>query len=462
MAVLVLALAWGEAAKAQVSDFDVALFRTRRGADLTMADGVVEFDPRIVQGGDGCAYVVGLEVRDSAQLTILNDSWRGVLACEVGEEAKFTGRALRVVETFQFAVVPGRYSLDVSLQPAGRPEAARRVSIELESLGTEAVLSDLILGRRVGLIDTTEATAWTVRKGQVGIAADPYFVADASRSTLAYYLEVYQPSDAVEGEVEGVIRRTNGDEVTRSELARLAGSGASRPVAGALSLAGLPPGDYAFEVRLKTTDTVLTRSRGFRMARPAEPTAELSAVTELRRYFWGLSDEELEELFGAIEVWLGPGQERKTYRSLLPDGKRQFLVDYFQFTAPGIVGGEQPPLDVYLERVRYVNERLGERAGRGEQAGWHTDRGRVYLLRGRPTQRLDRPFPPDNSAPYEIWSYGVGRGYVYLFVDQTGFRNYRVIFSTDPAFASLPRWQSIAGRAAVEELNRYYGIRPQS
>lgn len=462
LVVLLLALAPLEAARAQVSDVDVGVFRSRRGPELTLVDGVVQFDPRVVEGGEDCAYLVGIEVRDSEQLAILQDGWRGLLACEPEGEAQLSERAVRVVETFQFAVMPGHYSLEVSLEPAGHPEAATRVDLDLESLPSDAVASDLILGREVGYVDTTDTGRWTVRRGQVGIAADPCVVADATRSTLAYYLEVYsEPEGALQGEVEGVIRRANGDQVIRSKLAELQGEGGIRSIAGAMSLAGLPPGDYALDVQLKLTDTLVSRWRGFQMAAAFDPPVAARGSETLRDYFWGLSDEELAELFDPIEVWLGPGEERRTYRNLPPEGKRQFLVVFFERVAAQIVGRDESALDVYLERVRYVNETFGERVGREEQAGWHTDRGRIYLLRGRWDRRLERPFPRDRSAPYEIWSYNVGPGYVYLFVDETLFRNYRLLFSTDPREPALPEWETRVSPAALEELDQYFGVRPR-
>lgn len=460
---LVLSLVSVGPLAAQVSDLDVAAFRTRRADNLTVVDGVIQFDPRIAEGGEDCGYIVGIEVRDSAQLNILSDNWRGVLACEQESEAVASLRVQRVVETFQFAVVPGQYTVDISVQPAGKPEAARRSSLQIAGLAADALASDLILGRDVGWVDTAQVSEWTVRKGQIGIAADPYMVADAERSTLAYYLEVYrQPGDTLGGAIEGVIKRPLGDEVIRSRLATLEDSGESRPVAGALSLAGLPPGEYALEVWVELADTVVTRSRGFMMAasfdQPARPGDPLS--DRLREYFWGLSDEELLRLFGGLEVWLATTAEQNTFRTLSADGKRQFLVNYFEQVEPDFAATGESALDTYLERIRFVNETFGERAGRGQQAAWRTDRGRVYLVYGKPTDRIERPFPTDVSAPYEIWGYAVGPGYVYLFIDETRFGNFRLIFSTDPREATMPQWEARAGLAALQDLERYFGVRP--
>ncbi|NIS64029.1 MAG: hypothetical protein GTO05_02565, partial [Gemmatimonadales bacterium] len=151
-------------ARAQESGFDVALFRTRRGPELTVVDGVLEFDPRRVEGGTGCGYVVALSVTDSSGVVLLRDSWRGVLACEEAEEdARSAGLRRLVVETFQFAVMPGQYSLELSLQPDGKPDEALRLRRDIDSLTETAVASDLILAREVGWVDTTEASRWTVQ-----------------------------------------------------------------------------------------------------------------------------------------------------------------------------------------------------------------------------------------------------------------------------------------------------------
>jgi GWxTD domain-containing protein len=456
-AVLVV-LASGAAAEAQVSGLEVALFRTLRGEELTLVDGVVEFEPWLVQGGEDCAYDMRLAVRDSGGTTILEDGWSAVLDC-TGEQPAGGGV---VVETFQFAIAPGRYRVQVSVEAAGQPETAHISSVDLVNLPEDARISDLILGREVGFIDTTAAAGeWTVRKGDIGIAADPFVVADREKSSLAYYLEVYRGESDSEGQVVGVIRRRQGEEVTRTRLATLERGAASRPVAGKLSLAGLPPGAYALDLRLELVDTAVTSSRDFAVA--AAAVAVSSGRTpegeQLYDYFSALSDDELVELFDPIEVWLGTAGYARTYRGLTPAGKRNFLADYFEHAAPSIVGDGESPLDMYLQRARFVMGNFSEKEGREERAGWRTDRGRIYMLRGQPDEWRLRSFPRDNAPPYEIWAYEVGQGFVYLFVDETKFNHYRLYYSTDPAEADYPGWQQRVGRVTLTELEQYTGFR---
>ena len=115
-------------------------------------------------------------------------------------------------------------------------------------------------------------------------------------------------------------------------------------------------------------------------------------------------------------------------------------------------------LDIYIERVRTVSAKYSERAGEGQQPGWRTDRGRIYLMRGEPTQLVDRPVARDGSPPYQIWQYSTSPGYVYLFLDESRFGNYRLIFTTDPNQSTLPGWESRVGPDALQDLNRV-GVR---
>ncbi len=449
-----------ESVAAQASELEAALFRTRRAADVTVVDGIVQFDPALVANAKDCVYRLNVKVRDAARTLIFEDSWIGVVACESAKMAELKRRGARVVETFRFGVAQGRYSVELALTPEGNEDMTRRLELEFESLPATTIASDLILARQVERADSTEDSHWTIRKGELGIAASPFHVADPEHPRLAYYMELYPTqASSLEGRVEGIIRRPDGEPVVRFDIATLEGTAVSRPVAGALSLAGLPPGDYAFELKLDLADTVITRSRGFRMSGFSVPLEAGKAAGRLDRYFASLSDEELAELFDPLVVWLGMASERKAFAGLNANGRRRFLTYYFHERAPEQLGGGERALEIYLERVRFVQQEFGEKAGKTHRAGWRTDQGRVYLLRGQPDNRQDRKFPRENSPPYIIWSYDVESRFVYLFVDETRFNNYRLMFSTDPAYQPLPDWQRRAGEQAIDALVSYFGIR---
>lgn len=246
------------------------------------------------------------------------------------------------------------------------------------------------------------------------------------------------------------------------KLDDLEGTAENRPIAGTIPLQGLPPGDYLLEVQLAQGDSTFTRSQPFQMLPVASPVVELAPIRDdgLDAYFGGLTDEELTELFDPIIVWLTTRNERKLFEDLDLNGRRNFLIAYFRYRAPLQLGaGEESPLDVYLSRVRVINQKFGEKVGRTNFAAWRTDRGRVYMMRGEPDQRVDRRSPAGVSPPYEIWLYYYSPGYVYLFVDETQFDDYRLLFSSDPSNPAVFDWERRAGEVAVTELYNLTGGR---
>lgn len=428
-------------------ELEVTLYRSWQPPNVTVVEGLFRVDPALGQAGGECRYVVGLEVADSAGNVLTRDEWRN--ECPRGAD----GAPAAALETFQFAVLPSRYEVRLAVRPELDSARVVRASVALQSLAERARISDLVLAREVGWVDSASDRRWTFEHGKIGILTASEIVVQAEEPHLSYYVEVYTDSTLpLTGRLVGVVKREAGDEVARVGLRELREVRQSQPVAGRMSVAGLPPGEYVLETRLELGDTVLVREHPFVMDAPLLAGGEAAAD-----YFARLGNQELRDLFDPLVVWLRSDMDRGRYETLSPDGKRAFLRQYFAGAEPSGDPDSEAPLDMYLARVRHVNAAYRERAGRGEREGWRTDRGRIYLLRGEPTNRVARP-RPQVGPPYEIWFYAIRSGYVYLFVDETGFGEQRLWFSNDPAENSLPGWEQRIGVSAMEDLAQF-GIR---
>jgi GWxTD domain-containing protein len=74
----------------------------------------------------------------------------------------------------------------------------------------------------------------------------------------------------------------------------------------------------------------------------------------------------------------------------------------------------------YYRRIDYANKNFSHYS-----EGWRTDRGMVFVILGPPNNVDRHPFDY-NAKPYEIWEYyNLNRSFV--FVDETGFGDYRLI-----------------------------------
>ena len=446
---------------------EIRLYRTRLPEGATFVHGVVAVPLAWVRDDSGCAYRLVVSVRDQDGLELLRDGWTASPRCpEDGGDSV-------AVESFRFSVLPSEYRVSVAVAPESRPGDRREdAALPLRPLSPESWLSDLVLGDRIELRSegqTADArrVAATLGRGAVAIAAAPVPVVRGGDPKLAYYVEVYPPvSDALrlpcflDASLEGERLETSvpldlpGDD--------LSGVGGAYPLAGTVQLGGLPAGEYRMVVRLHCGTRTETRSAPFRMSPvPAALVSEPRRSGRETGYFWRISDDELRRLFDALEVWLDVETGRNVYRNLPPEGRRRFLETYFGDTEPTPNDGQDSKLDVYLQRVREAEDRFTEPGRGGSRAGWQTDRGRVYLLRGKPDEEIERRYPREffgegtRVRPYAIWFYNQGPGYTYLFVDDSRFGTYRLVFSTDPGFPSLPTWQELVPGAALEDLSRF-------
>jgi hypothetical protein len=104
--------------------------------------------------------------------------------------------------------------------------------------------------------------------------------------------------------------------------------------------------------------------------------------------------------------------------------------------------------------VQYANQEFRE-GGAAEIPGWRTDRGRIYLKRGRPDEVLRRPLGQGGSQPYEVWKYTRGRPLYFLFWDQSGFGHFSLLVTNDRTEVGQPDWERRFSREAVDDIARF-------
>jgi GWxTD domain-containing protein len=153
--------------------------------------------------------------------------------------------------------------------------------------------------------------------------------------------------------------------------------------------------------------------------------------------FGAMSEEELDDLFDKSR-YIAAGGEIDQYNSLNgKEGKQKFILQFWnqRDTEPSTPQNEF--FMEYLKRVEYSNQHfkaLGKK-------GWRTDRGRVFLKYGEPSE-IER-FPNQiDTKPYEIWYYNeIEGGVIFIFADLTNFSDYQLIHSTSRGELRDDNWQ---------------------
>ncbi len=106
------------------------------------------------------------------------------------------------------------------------------------------------------------------------------------------------------------------------------------------------------------------------------------------------------------------GEERKIFLELPDSEKEQFKEEFWKRRDFDPYTEENEFKMEYFNRIEKATELF---LGEGKQ-GWLTDRGRIYILFGPPTDRITYPMGGDPYSPCrEIWYYGA---FPVVFVDR--------------------------------------------
>ncbi|MEP6921421.1 MAG: GWxTD domain-containing protein [bacterium] len=151
------------------------------------------------------------------------------------------------------------------------------------------------------------------------------------------------------------------------------------------------------------------------------------------------------ELKKAYKDWLDKDvtyvitdEERKAFKKLATDDERErFIEEFWRRRDPDPDTEENEFKEEYYERIAYANEHFASGI-----PGWKTDRGRIWIMYGKPDGleshpsggTYDRPSYEGGGStttyPFETWFYrylaGVGSGVEIEFVDPTGSGEYRI------------------------------------
>jgi GWxTD domain-containing protein len=157
-------------------------------------------------------------------------------------------------------------------------------------------------------------------------------------------------------------------------------------------------------------------------------------------------------------------EEREIFRKLTtPEERENFIEQFWYRRDPDPRTAQNEFKEEHYRRIAYANERFGSGV-----AGWRTDRGRIYIIHGPPTEIIAYPSggqyqrkPHEGGGstavyPFEIWRYryleGIGSDVELEFVDPTWAGQYRLTMDPDEkdALMRVPG----AGLTLAEQLGR--------
>lgn len=415
-------------------NIDLAVFRDAQGnAYMEIYYSIPEAGITYVPDASGqfsCQLVMDLEILHDSQLWA-NKLWK------IEKSVKDTSQVStsnQVVDVFRYFVEkPGEYEVAMHVKDMHHLtniDSARAVLQVSDFETNDVAISDIALASNIQ--KAPEGAPGKLVKNTYEVTPNPTGIFGEGSSSIYYYYEAYNLETGLdENQYQSVCKVVDAQGVEREGLGityrpkkRIYDSSIE---IGKLNIKNLPSGKYRLVYGIAGTDKTMLASKE-KIFYVYNPNVQVADAFGNGHYgpLATMTEEELDEEFERL-IHLNTKEDRDFYKNLTnADGKREFI--YSIWARPN--DENLPPLlfrEQYLGRARYADDQFKS----VYSPGWRSDRGRVFVLYGVPSN-VERFPSTETTVPYQVWTYDKlkGQGAVqFVFADPTGFSKYELLHS---------------------------------
>ena len=340
-----------------------------------------------------------------------------------------------LVGTLGFVVPAGIYDCEFTGSDINNPAMFREIKEQLKVtpyLNKNLSLSDIQLASK--MVQGSENTNSIFYKNTYEVIPIPNVVFGKSQPALFFYAEVYNlQSPLLKSEQLKMVQMiyNSRGKLIKEKFKYLSRNSNTRVEVGSHILSTYPTDTYTLVIAIidSLNNSGISTAKKFFVYNPdiiVVDTFEVSSTPVLSSTFGSMSEEELDDLFAKSKYVASESEVDKYERLTTIDGKREFMFEFWKAKDENAATPENEFYRQYLQRIELCNDRYTSMG----KSGWKTDRGRIFLLYGEPTE-IERYPNQLETRPYETWQYTEIEGGVYfVFADLTGFSDYTLIHST--------------------------------
>jgi len=306
-----------------------------------------------------------------------------------------------------FTLMPGRYTIAVQVRDEETRKAMRsKREIEVQSMHeSDLTISDLMLVSRLRLEGDKKTLVPNV-SGNVADLPDGFYI----------FCEVYNKTDCDTLELAYHVKTAKNEERLHESFAQAAVRGKNQ-IFVKINSTNLPLGRYTVGLRATACGNVTSKH-------PLEAFRSHPFIVQ-----WSglpLVIDNLDAAIDQLTYTAESGELDYIKKATTQEEKKKRFYEFWKKRNPSPNSERNEAMEQYYGRVAVANKNFSHYV-----EGWKTDRGMVYIMFGPPSNIDRHPFDSD-AKPYEVWYYN-DLNYRFLFVDQSGFGDYRL----DP---STPLW----------------------
>lgn len=382
-----------------------------------------------------------IEINDSVTSNnIISKHW--IISNEITDSANLDRSLIGMIG---FVIDKGSYIVNVTGSDANNPLNKKTISEKIfvePFLSLNSALSDVQLASNI--VPNSENTSSIFYKNTFEVTPLPASVGGEMQPVMFYYTELYNLKVGPQGtemRLDEMIINSRGQLVS-SKSKKINKSVDTRVEVGIVKAYKLPTDTYTLLLNLidSVANYGVSSSKRFFVYNPSvvpTDTFQTTVSPVLSTTFGAMSEEEIDDLFEKSK-YIATVPEMDKYKALsTEDAKREFIYNFWK------ARDEDPSDDRnenYLNYTKRVNESNAKFSALGKQ-GWKTDRGRVFIVYGEPSE-IERHPSETAARPYEIWKYeSLEGGVEFIFGDLTGFNDYQLIHSTKRGELRDDYWQ---------------------
>ena len=224
-------------------------------------------------------------------------------------------------------------------------------------------------------------------------------------------------------------------------------------------------GSALFLLVLSAAGLVLAQNQPADQPQPAQQSDKKQDTSKAKK---PSEKQVLKELATPYKKWLSEDvayiitdSERRAFLQLQTNEEREnFIEQFWQRRNPDPDSVDNTYKEEHYRRIAYANEHFASGI-----AGWRTDRGRIYIMYGKPDdleshtqgetweRPLDQGGGETSTYAYEDWTYhyieGIGENVELEFVDTTGTGEFHL--TTDPSEKDALLYVPGAGLTLAEQ-----------
>ncbi len=384
-------------------------------------------------GDDG-----NLEARVFAQIDIFDNDGRAVdsvgtyFTVSAANREDAARNDVRVFDKLSMELTPGTYSARLTVLDAANKSRGEcffdQVAVE-KPQQQQLRISDVSLLYDIRSVGTSpEAANPRLTKNGLQLIPNPNALFTERDTSVFLYGEIYNltTTGQTPGEYSVAFTVMSSDGLPFRQLGVRSDSkpGESAVLAESFDIKDWPSGSYVLRVivsdsEANQSDTTFSPFRIISRQRLLASGPQQSARDPY-------DDLPLGVKMQLVEYLLAPDQ-KQTLESLTPEGKENYLHQYWQENdanrSTSIIENRQE----IIERYNYSNHNFS--TNEKHNNGWRTDRGRIYMTYG-PWDDRDFIASPRSGDPFDIWHYDrIKEGKFFMFEDWSGTLDYRLVHS---------------------------------